>query len=82
MTIIDDIGLLPVSRDAAEGFHCPAYGRRALAVNSNLTPRASRRACPGPLATATNDRLMHHAHIGVTRGDSFRITLAASGRQG
>jgi len=39
--IIDDIGLLPVSPDAAEGFYRlvdAAYERRALAVSSNLHP--------------------------------------------
>ena len=38
---MDDIGLLPVSPDAAEGFYRlvdAAYERRALAVSSNLHP--------------------------------------------
>jgi DNA replication protein DnaC len=41
LIIIDDIGLLPVSPDAAEGFYRlvdAAYERRSLAVSSNLHP--------------------------------------------
>lgn len=41
LVIIDDIGLLPVSPDAAEGFYRlvdAAYERRSLAVSSNLHP--------------------------------------------
>lgn len=32
------------------------------------------------LATATVDRLTHHAHIVVTQGDSFRLTEATTGK--
>ncbi|MGW2651946.1 ATP-binding protein, partial [Streptomyces sp. NPDC001393] len=35
---------------------------------------------PKTLATATVDRLMHHAHIVVTQGDSYRLTQATSGQ--
>lgn len=35
---------------------------------------------PKTLATATVDRLMHHAHIVVTQGDSYRLTQATSGK--
>ena len=35
---------------------------------------------PKTLATATVDRLMHHAHIVVTQGDSFRLAQATSGQ--
>jgi hypothetical protein len=52
LTIIDDIGLLPVSPDAAEGFYRlvdAAYERRSLAVSSNLQPQmGSTRSCPRP----------------------------------
>lgn len=32
------------------------------------------------LATATVDRLLHHAHIVVTDGDSYRLVQATSGK--
>ncbi|MFC7659391.1 ATP-binding protein [Pseudonocardia benzenivorans] len=35
---------------------------------------------PKTLATATVDRLLHHAHIVVTQGDSYRLAQATSGK--
>src|SRR6201987_2400050 len=83
LIIVDDIGLLPVSPDAAEGFYRlvdAAYERRALAVSRNLHPPGVDEILPKTLATATVDRLMHHAHIVVTQGDSFRLAQATSGQ--
>jgi DNA replication protein DnaC len=83
LTIVDDIGLLPVSPDAAEGFYRlvdAAYERRALAVSSNLHPSGFDEIMPKTLATATVDRLLHHAHVVVTKGDSYRFTEATAGR--
>lgn len=83
LIIIDDIGLLPVSSDAAEGFYRivdAAYERRALAVSSNLHPSGFDEIMPKTLASATVDRLLHHAHIVVTQGDSYRLTEATTGR--
>jgi DNA replication protein DnaC len=84
LIIIDDIGLLPVSPDAAEGFYRlvdAAYERRTLAVSSNLHPSGFDEIMPKTLATATVDRLLHHAHIVVTQGDSFRLAQATSGKE-
>jgi DNA replication protein DnaC len=83
LIIIDDIGLLPVSPDAAEGFYRlvdAAYERRSIAVSSNLHPSGFDEIMPKTLATATVDRLMHHAHITVTQGDSYRLTQATTGQ--
>jgi DNA replication protein DnaC len=83
LIIVDDIGLLPVSTEAAEGFYRlvdAAYERRSLAVSSNLHPSGFDEIMPKTLATATVDRLLHHAHIVVTQGDSYRLTEATSGR--
>lgn len=83
LIIVDDIGLLPVSPDAAEGFYRlvdAAYERRSLAVSSNLHPSGFDEVMPKTLATATVDRLLHHAHIVVTQGDSFRLTEATTGK--
>ncbi|WP_405097899.1 ATP-binding protein [Micromonospora sp. NBC_01412] len=77
LIIIDDIGLLPVSPDAAEGFYRlvdAAYERRSLAVSSNLHPSGFDEIMPKTLATATVDRLLHHAHVVVTQGDSYQAT--------
>ena len=41
LVVVDDIGLLPVSSDAAEGLYRPvdaAYEKRSVAISSNLHP--------------------------------------------
>ena len=35
---------------------------------------------PKTLATATVDRLMHHAHVCQTSGESIRLTQAIAGK--
>ncbi len=83
LIIVDDIGLLPVSPDAAEGFYRlvdAAYERRSLAVSSNLHPSGFDEIMTKTLATATVDRLLHHSHVVVTQGDSFRLAQATSGQ--
>ena len=65
LVVVDDIGLLPVAPDAAEGLYRivdAAYERRSVAVSSNLHPSGFDELMPKTLATATVDRLMHHAH--------------------
>lgn len=83
LIVVDDIGLLPISPDAAEGFYRlvdAAYERRSLAVSSNLHPSGFDELMPKTLATATVDRLLHHAHVVVTQGDSFRLSEATAGK--
>ena len=83
LAIVDDIGMLPVSPDAAEGFYRlvdAAYERRSLAVSSNLHPSGFDEIMPKTLATATVDRLLHHAHVCVTDGESFRLAEATTGK--
>ena len=80
---IDDIGLLPVGADTAEGFFRlvdAAYERRAIGVSSNLHPSGFDQLMPKALATATVDRLLHHAHVVVTEGESFRLAEATQGK--
>jgi DNA replication protein DnaC len=82
LIVVDDIGLLPVSTDAAEGLYRlvdAAYERRSIAISSNLHPAGFDELMPKTLATATVDRLMHHAHVCVTSGDSVRLAQAVSG---
>jgi len=66
LVVCDDIGLLPVSQDAAEGLYRlidTAYEKRSVAISSNLHPAAFDELMPKTLATATVDRLLHHAHV-------------------
>jgi DNA replication protein DnaC len=83
LLVVDDIGMLPIGPDAAEAFYRlvdAAYERRALAVSSNLHPAGFDTLMPKTLATATVDRLLHHAHVVVTQGESFRLGEAAAGK--
>jgi DNA replication protein DnaC len=83
LIVIDDIGLLPVSSDAAEGLYRlvdAAYEKRSVAVSSNLHPSGFDELMPKTLASATVDRLMHHAHVCVTTGDSVRLQQATTGK--
>ncbi len=83
LVVIDDIGLLPVAQDAAEGLYRlvdAAYEKRSVAISSNLHPSGFDELMPKTLATATVDRLLHHAHVCQTSGDSVRLTQALAGR--
>ena len=83
LVVVDDIGLLPVSHDAAEGLYRlvdAAYEKRSIAISSNLHPAGFDELMPKTLATATVDRLLHHAHVCQTSGDSVRLTQALAGR--
>ena len=83
LIVVDDIGLLPVSPDAAEGFYRlvdAAYEKRSVAVSSNVHPAAFDELMPKTLATATVDRLLHHAHVCLTSGESVRLAQATAGK--
>ena len=84
LIVIDDIGLLPVGTDAAEGLYRlvdAAYEKRSIAVSSNLHPAGFDELMPKTLATATVDRLLHHAHVLITDGtDSYRLAQATAGK--
>ena len=83
VVVVDDIGLLPVSHDAAEGLYRlvdAAYEKRSVAISSNLHPAGFDELMPKTLATATVDRLLHHAHVCQTSGDSVRLTQALAGQ--
>ena len=83
LVVCDDIGLLPVSQDAAEGLYRlvdAAYEKRSVAISSNLHPAAFDELMPKTLATATVDRLLHHAHVCQTSGESVRQAQALAGQ--
>jgi DNA replication protein DnaC len=83
LVVVDDIGLLPITADAAEGLYRlidAAYERRSVAISSNIHPSGFDELMPRTLASALVDRLMHHAHVLVTSGDSVRLVDAADGK--
>jgi DNA replication protein DnaC len=69
LIVVDDAGLLEVAADAA-------YEKRSIAVSSNLHPAGFESVIPKNPATATVDRLLAHAQVGQTSGDSIRLTRA------
>ena len=81
---IDDVGLLPVSPDAAEAMFRvidAAYERRSVALSSNIHPSGFDELMPKTIATATVERLLHHAHVVITDGqDSYRLAQATAGK--
>ena len=83
LIVVDDIGMLPAGQEAAEAFYRlvdAAYERRSVAVTSNLHPSGFDTIMPKTLATATVDRLLHHAHVVLTEGGSLRLSEALSGK--
>jgi DNA replication protein DnaC len=83
LVVVDDIGMLPAGQDAAEAFYRvidTAYERRSVAVTSNIHPSGFDTIMPKTLATATVDRLLHHAHLILTKGDSHRLQQALTGK--
>jgi DNA replication protein DnaC len=83
LIVVDDIGMLPAGPDAAEAFYRivdAAYERRSVAVTSNIHPSGFDTIMPKTLATATVDRLLHHAHLITTKGDSHRLAQALAGK--
>ena len=83
LIMVDDIGLLAVGADAPEGLYRlvdAAYEKRSIAISSNLHPAGFDELMPKTLATATVDRLLHHAHLCQTSGDSVRLSQAMTGK--
>ena len=84
LILIDDVGLLPISSDAAEALFRvvdAAYEKRSIAISSNIHPSGFDELMPQSLATATVERLLHHAHVLITDGqDSYRLAQATAGK--
>jgi len=83
LVLVDDIGLLPISADAAEGLYRlvdAMYERRSVALSSNLHPSGFDQLMDKTIASALVDRLMHHAHVILTEGESVRLADATSGK--
>ena len=60
-----------MSPDAAEALFRvvdAAYEKRSIAISSNIHPSGFDELMPKSMATATVDRLMHHAHVIITKG--------------
>jgi DNA replication protein DnaC len=84
LIVIDDIGMLPVAPRRRRS----ALPRRRRRLREALDrphqqhpPGRLRRAHAQTLATATVDRLLHHAHVLITDDtDSYRLAQATAGK--
>lgn len=78
LLIIDEIGFVPLHKDAAELLFqvvSDCYERRSLIITSNLEfSQWNTVFGDNRLTAALIDRLIHHSHIIIFSGDSFRLT--------
>ena len=58
----------------------PAGKSKAVGGRLPLTNFSSLTIMPKTLATATVDRLLHHAHVVLTEGASYRLAEATAGK--
>jgi DNA replication protein DnaC len=74
----------PESRPARRSCYEPLVSThpdtQGIAISYNLHPAAFDELMPKTLATATVDRLLHHAHVCQTSGESVRLSQALTGR--
>ena len=75
--IIDELGYVSMDQTAADHMFqlvSKAYERRSLIVTTNLDfgEWGELFGSPGT-ATAVLDRFLHHAHVIVLKGDSYRM---------
>lgn len=78
LLIIDEVGYLPFSRDEASHFFqaiAQRYEHGSIIITSNL-PFAqwdTTFAGDATMTAAMLDRLLHHAHVAMISGDSYRL---------
>lgn len=78
LLIIDEIGYLPFGREEANLFFqviAKRYERSSVVITSNLpfTQWDTAFADDATLTAAMLDRLLHHAHVAMITGDSYRL---------
>jgi DNA replication protein DnaC len=80
LLIIDEVGFAPLDDTGAQLLFrlvAAAYERRALAIGSHWPFDQWGRFLPEhTTAVSLLDRLLHHAHVVVTEGESFRMRQA------
>jgi len=85
LILIDEVGFAPLDDTAAQllfRFVAAAYERRALGIASHWPFESWGRFLPEhTTAVSLLDRLLHHANIVITEGDSYRMRQART-RQG
>lgn len=78
LIVIDEIGFVPLHKDAAELLFqviSDCYERKSLIITSNLEfSQWNTVFGDNRLTAALIDRLIHHSHIVIFSGESYRLT--------
>ncbi len=78
LLVIDEVGFVPLHREAAELLFqviSDCYERRSLIITSNLEFGSWNTVFgDNRLTAALIDRLIHHSHIVVFYGESYRLS--------
>ena len=78
LIVIDEIGFVPLHKDAAELLFqviSDCYERKSLIITSNLEfSQWNTVFGDNRLTAALVDRLIHHSHIVIFSGESYRLT--------
>ena len=78
LIVVDEIGFVPLHKDAAELLFqviSDCYERRSLIITTNLEFSGWNMVFgDNRLTAALVDRLIHHSHILIFTGDSYRLT--------
>lgn len=86
LIVIDEIGFVPLHKDAAELLFqviSDCYERKSLIVTSNLEfSQWNTVLGDNRLTAALVDRLIHHSHIVVFSGESYRLTQSMNRQRG
>lgn len=86
LIVIDEIGFVPLYKDSAELLFqviSDCYERKSLIITSNLEfSQWNTVFGDNRLTAALVDRLIHHSHIVVFSGESFRLTQSMNRQRG
>ena len=78
LIVIDEVGFVPLHKDAAELLFqviSDCYERKSLIITSNLEFSQWKTIFgDNRLTAALVDRLIHHSHIVIFSGESYRLT--------
>ena len=85
LIVVDEIGFVPLHKESAELLFqviSDCYERRSLIITSNLEfSQWNTVFGDNRLTAALIDRLIHHSHIVIFSGESYRLTQSMNRQQ-
>src|SRR3954471_8670113 len=76
-----DAGVPPTPPKPSTARSTPPTNGAPSPWSRNLHPAGFVELMPKTIANATVDRLLHHAHVVITAGESIRLTQATRGKE-